>query len=162
MLSSSLEMRMTAMHAPQWALKINWLRLIFINSKTPYILIIGNYSNLHIPPLAFCSLANTFIREEGIQAMISICSQINLLLPDWRVSSIHPSIHPSSIHPSILHLLSTSYVLSLCYAQRLQTSWSWFLRDFWICGGSRTQPGFLGSFMSSLNPRSKELEKTRK
>ena len=107
-------MRKIVMLAPQWVLKSNRLRPIFRKSDTPCMLIIDSYSNLCISPLPFWSLANIFLKEEGIQALISIYSQIDLLLPDWRVSFTHPSIHPSvhpplhlSIQSSILHLLST-------------------------------------------------------
>lgn len=152
MLSSSLEMRMIAMHAPQWALKINWLRLIFINSKTPYILIIGNYSNLHIPPLAFWSLANTFIREEGIQAMISICSQINLFLPDWRVSSIHPCIHHPSTQPSCIY-----WALAMCCHCAMHKGCEHHGHGFSETSEyvevAELNLAVLGYFMSSLNPR---------
>ena len=102
-------MRKIVMLAPQWVLKSNRLRPIFRKSDTPCMLIIDSYSNLCISPLPFWSLANIFLKEEGIQALISIYSQINLLLPDWRVSFTHPSIHPS-VHPP-LHLSIQSSIL---------------------------------------------------
>ena len=108
-------MRKIVMLAPQWVLKSNRLRPIFRKSDTPCVLIIDSYSNLCVSPLPFWSLANIFLKEEGTQALISIYSKINLLLPDWRVSFFHPSIHPST-HPSIhppLHLSIQSSILNL-------------------------------------------------